>query len=165
MFAVSSVLLVELKAVLVEVSLPGALKRLVAVGIDTFDLCASWLVGAVAFGADTRLGVEEDVPKSKRPLALCEGPLRVDGAAMPKMKPVVLEDEGCTAVPKAEPVVVVEDEGCTAVPNIELVVVEDESCTSAVEVVSGVWVSDGEETLRNSLPVVAEGKDSSVPNE
>lgn len=102
----------------------------------------------VAFGANTRLGVEEDVPKSKRPVALCEGPLCVDGAAMPKMKPVVLEDEGCTAV-----------------PNIELVVVEDESCTSAVEVVSGVWVSEGEETLRKSLPVGAEGKDSSVPNE
>ena len=159
MFAVSSVLLVELKAVLVDVSLPGALKRLLAVGFDTFDLCASWLVGVVAFGANTRLGV------SKGLVALCEGPLCVDGAAMPKMKPVVLEDEGCTAVPKVEPVVVVEDEGCTAVPNIELVVVEDESCTSAVEVVSGVWVSEGEETPRNSLPVVAEGKDSSVPNE
>ena len=210
-FAISPVLVVEPEAVLGDVFLLGTLKSLLAVGVDVVNLYASGFVGVVAFVPNMPLGVEEDVPNPEKPNALCEGPLCVDGAAVPKIElvvveddgsavvpkiePVVVEDDGCTAVPNIEPVVVeddgctavlnmepheiedkgctgvpkiesvvVEDKGCTAVPKIEPVVVEDEGCTSAVERVSGVWLSRGEGIVPNCLPVVAEDKDSSVPN-
>lgn len=126
-----------------------ALKRLLVVGIDVENLNALWLVGVVAFVPNTPMEVQEDVPNAEEPVALCEGPLSVDDAAVPKIELVLVEDEGCTAGPKIEPVVV-EDEGCTAA-------VED-----PVAVFPGLWVSKGEGFVRNSPPVVAEGKDSAA---
>lgn len=82
------------------------------------------------------LGVEEDVPNPEKPVALCEGPLSVDVAAVPKTKPVVVEDEGCTAA-------------------LEI----------PVAVVWGLWVFQRQGFVPNSPPVVEEDKDSAVPNE
>ena len=91
-----SVILVEPKAVLVDVSLEVP-KRLLAVGIGFVDLDVSWLVEAAAFKPNAPLGVEEDVPNAEKPNALCEGPLSVEVAAspkvgLPKAGPVVVED-------------------------------------------------------------------------
>jgi hypothetical protein len=132
---VVSVMLVEPKAVLVDVSL-DALKRLLAVGIGFVNLNVSWLVELVAFVPNPPLGVEEDVPNPEKLVALCEGPLSVDVAAVPKTEPVIVEDEGCTAA-------------------LEI----------PVAVVSGLWVFQGEGFVPNSPPVVEEDKDSAVPNE
>lgn len=86
------VMLVEPKAVLVDVSLE-ALKRLLAVDIGCVNLGTSWLIEVVALVSDPPFGVEEHVPN---PVTLCEGLLFVDVAAVPKTEPVVVEEEGCT---------------------------------------------------------------------
>lgn len=129
------VMLVEPKAVLVDVSL-DAPKRLPVVGTGFVNLNVSWLVEVVAFLPNPPLGVEEDVPNPEKPVALCEDPLSVDVAAVPKTEPVVVEDEGCTAA-------------------VEM----------PVAVVSGIWVIEGEGFVPNSPSVVEEDKDLAVPNE
>ena len=134
MLAVSA-MLVEPKAVLVDAPL-DALKRLLAVGIGFVNLNVSWLVEVVAFVLNPPLGVGEDVPNPEKLVALCEGPLSVDVAAVPKTEPVVVEDEGCTAA-------------------VEM----------PVTVVSRTWMFEGERFVLNSPPVVEEDKDSAVPNE
>ena len=125
----------EPKAILVDVSL-DALKRLLAVGIGFANLSVSWLVEVVAFVPNPPLGVEEDVPNPEKPVTLCEGPLSVDVAAVPKTEPVVFGDEGCIA-----------------------------ALNIPVAVVLGIWVFQGEGFVPNSPPVVEEDKDSAVPNE
>lgn len=141
-----SVLFVEPKAVLVELSL-DTLKRLLALGIDVGTPSALWLVEVVVFVPNTALGVEGDIPNRKGPVVLCEGSLTVEGAPVPKKKLVLVKDEGCAALPQAE-LVLFEDEDCAAVPKAELILVEENGCTAAVEVpvavVRGVWVSEGE---------------------
>lgn len=52
----------------------------------------------MAFVSNTPLEVKEDVPNPEQPFVLCEGPLFVDSAAVPKIEVVVVEDEGCTSV-------------------------------------------------------------------
>ena len=93
---VVSVMLVEPKAVLVDVSL-DAPKRLLAVGIGFVNLNVSWLAEVVTFVPNPPLGVEEDVPNLEKPVALCEGLLSIDVAAVLKIESVLVEDEGCTA--------------------------------------------------------------------
>lgn len=132
---VVSVMLVEPKAVLVDVSL-DAPKRLLAAGIGFVNLNVSWLVEVVTFVPNPPLGVEEDVPSPEKSVALCEGPLSVDVAAVLKIEPVLVEDEGCTAA-------------------LEIL----------VAVVSGIWVFQGNGFGPNSPPVVEEDKDSAVPIE
>ena len=61
------------------------------------NLYASWLVELMVFMPNTPLGVEEDVPNPEQSVVLCEGPLCVDSAAVLKIEPVVLEDEGCNS--------------------------------------------------------------------
>ena len=118
-----SVLLVEPKAVLDDVS-PGAPKGLLAVGIGIVNLIASWPVEVVAFVSNTPLEVEEDVPNPEEPFPLCEAPLFVDSAAVPKIELVVVEDEGCTSV--AEVVLGISmSEGESFVRNSPPVVAED----------------------------------------
>ena len=130
-----SVMLVEPKAVLVDVS-PDALKRLLAVGIGFVNLNVSWLVEVVAFVPDPPMGVKEDVPNPENLVALCEGPLSIDVAAVPKTEPVVVKDEGCIAA--------------LGIP---------------VAVVLGIWVFQGERLVPNSPLVVEEDKNSAVPDE
>lgn len=132
-FAVS-VMLVEPKTVLVDVSL-AALKRLLAVGIGFAKLNIPWLVEVVAFVPNPPLGVEVDVPKPEKPVALREGPISGDVAAGPNKEPAVVEDEGCTA-----------------------------AAEMPVAVVLGIWVFEGEGFVPNSPPVV-EDNDSAVANE
>lgn len=132
---VVSVMLVEPKAVLVDVSL-DALKRLLAAGMGFGNLDVPWLVEVVAFVPNPPLGVEEDFPNPEELVALCEGPLSVDVAAVPKTKPVVVEDQGCTAA-------------------LEI----------RVAVVSGLWVFQRPGSVPNSPPVGEEDKDSALPNE
>ena len=95
---------------------------------------------------NTPLGVEGDIPNPKGTVVLCEGSLTVEGAAVPKVEPDLVKDEGCAALPKAE-LVLFEDEGCAAVPKAKLVLVEENGCTAGVQVpvavVRGVWVSEG----------------------
>ena len=117
-----SVMPLEPKAVLVRVSLV-VLKMLLTAGIGFVNLNVSWLVEVVAFVPNPPLGVEEDVPNPEKPVALCEGPLSVDVAAVPKTEPVVVEDEGCTAALKI-----------------------------LVAVVSGIWMFQGEGFMPNRLP-------------
>ena len=97
-----SVMLVEPKAVLVDVSL-DALKRLLAVGTGFVNPNVSWLVEVVAFVPNPPLGVEKDVPNPEKPVTLWKGPLSVDVAAVPKTEPVVVEGEGF--VPNSPPAV------------------------------------------------------------
>ena len=125
---------VEPTAVLFDVSL-SAPKRLLVMGVGVVDLDVSWLVDVMGFVPNAPLGVEEDVHGPNKPDTPCEGTLSVDVAAVPKIEPVVVEDEGCTAGLK--------------IP---------------VAVVLGVWVFPGEEFVPSTPPVVEEGKDSAVPN-
>ena len=69
-------------------------------------------------------------------VVFCEDPLSVDDAAVPTIEPVVVEGEGCTAV-------------------VEV----------SVAVVSGIRVVSGEGFVPDWSPVIAEDRDSAVPNE
>lgn len=71
----------------VLVDLDSVLKKSPAVGIDFVDPNTSWLVEVVAFVPNPPLGVKEDVPNPKEGDALCECPLSVDVAAVPKAEP------------------------------------------------------------------------------
>lgn len=130
-----SVMLAEPKAVLVNVSL-DARRRLLAVGIDFANLNVSWLVEVVVSVPNPPLGVEKDVPNPEKSVALCEGPLSVGVAALPKAGPVVVEDEGCTA-----------------------------AVETPIAVVLGIWVFESEGFVPNTPLVVEEDKDSAAPNE
>lgn len=110
-----SVVFVEPKVVLFELSLE-ALERLLAVGGDVGNPNGLWLV-EVVFAPDTLLEVEEDVPDTEKLFILFEGPLSVDGTAVPDVELVAVGDEGCATVPKVK-LAVLEDEGCTAAVRV-----------------------------------------------
>ena len=128
-------MLAEPKAVLFDVSL-SAPKRVLVIGVGVESLDVSWLVEVMGFVPNAPLGVEEDVLGPNKLDTLCEGPLSVDVAAVPKIEPVVVDDEGCTAGLK--------------IP---------------VAVVLGVWVFQGEGFVPSTPPIIEEDKDSAVPNE
>ena len=72
------------------VELESVLKRLLAVGIGFVDPNVSWLVEVVAFVPNPPLDVKEDVPNPEEGNALCERPLSVDFAAIPKAEPAAV---------------------------------------------------------------------------
>ncbi len=158
---VVSVMLVEPKAVVVDVSL-NALRSLLPLGIGLMNLNVSWLVGVVAFVPIAPPGVEEDVPNPEKPVTPCEGPLSADVVAVPKTEPVVVEDEGRTAALEI-PLAVVSDVGIFQsegfLPNSPSVSKEDKKSAISNECVGEVnlKVSLFEETAFMPKGLLAEG--------
>ena len=108
--------------------------------------------------SNTPLEVKEDVPDPEQPFALCERPLFVDSAAVPKIESLVVEDEGCTSV--AEVVLGVSvSEGKIFVRNSPPVVAEDEDSIVPKEGVDHIdfRASRFEETALMSYKLLAEG--------
>lgn len=91
------------------------------------DPRVSELVEVVVFVPNPPLDVEESNPNPEGPVAYCKNPFPVVGAAVPKIAPVVAEDEGCTAA-------------------VEM----------PVAVVLNVWAFEDEELVPNSPPVIGE---------